>query len=95
MRGSDRPARVAETASRAGFAPSVVSGLRFALEPGRGRTAVPVRTALLGGIVAVTAITASFTFGTNLSRLVSTPSEYGQTWDAAFDTGFGRLPTCW
>src|SRR5207248_9785882 len=92
VRGAERPSRVAASARRAGLGPSVTSGVRFALEPGRGRTAVPVRTALLGIVVAVAAITASITFGTNLDRLVSTPSEFGRTWDAAFDTGFGRLP---
>jgi putative ABC transport system permease protein len=89
--GGDRPSRVAARVSKAGLGPSVTSGVRFALEPGRGRTAVPVRTALLGIVVAVAAITASFTFGANLSRLVSTPSQYGRTWDADLDTGFGGM----
>jgi putative ABC transport system permease protein len=90
--GADRPSRVAARATRAGLAPSVVSGVRFALEPGRGRTAVPVRTAMIGLVVAIAAVTGSFTFGTNLSRLVGTPAEYGRTWNVDLDTGFGAMP---
>jgi ABC-type lipoprotein release transport system permease subunit len=90
--GADRPSRIADNASRAGLTPSVVSGVRFALEPGRGRTAVPVRTAMIGIVVAVAAIMASFTFGSNLSRLVSTPSQYGRMWNVDLDTGFGIIP---
>ena len=48
LRGTNRPSRIARNANRAGLGPSVVSGVRFALEPGRGRTAVPVRTAMIG-----------------------------------------------
>jgi hypothetical protein len=66
--------------------------VRLALEPGRGRTAVPVRSALAGTILAVAAVAAAFTFGTNLVRLVHTPRLYGQTWSLAVDTQFGQLP---
>jgi putative ABC transport system permease protein len=90
--GADRPSRVAAHATKAGLGPSVVSGVRFALEPGRGHTAVPVRTAMVGLVVAIAAVTGSLTFGTNLSRLVSTPGEYGRTWDIDLDTGFGGIP---
>jgi MacB-like periplasmic core domain/FtsX-like permease family len=90
--GADRPSRVAARATKAGLAPSVVSGVRFALEPGRGRTAVPVRTAVIGLVVAIAAVTGSLTFGKNLSSLVSTPTEYGRTWNADLDTGFGGMP---
>src|SRR5205807_7943470 len=43
-------------------------------------------------ILAIAAVAAAFTFGTNLVRLVHTPKLYGQTWDLAVDTQFGRLP---
>ena len=64
----------------------------MALEPGRGRTAVPVRSALVGTAVAVAAVVTAVTFATNLQRLVTTPSLYGQDWDLALDTGFGAVP---
>jgi MacB-like periplasmic core domain/FtsX-like permease family len=66
----------------------VVTGVRFALDPGRGRNSVPVRSALLGLAVAVAAVGGAVTFGANLLRLVDTPVLYGQTWDAAWDGQF-------
>lgn len=50
-----RRSAVARTASRAGLAAPVVIGARFALEPGRGRTAVPVRPAVAGAVTGVLA----------------------------------------
>ncbi|HEX7267764.1 MAG TPA: ABC transporter permease, partial [Streptosporangiaceae bacterium] len=78
------------TASLAGAdAPlTATMGVRLALEPGRGRTAVPVRAALIGTALSVLAVTAAFTFGANLLRLVNTPHLFGQRWDAAIDLQF-------
>ena len=45
-------------------------GTRLALEPGRGRTAVPVRAAIAGAAAAVCALTAAGVFGASLTRLV-------------------------
>jgi hypothetical protein len=90
--GRERPSRMLEAAAKAGAPPSAAVGLRLALEPGRGRTAVPVRSALAGTVLAIAAVTAAFTFGTNLVRLVHTPKLYGQQWDLAADTQFGLLP---
>ena len=60
-------------------APALV-GMRFALEPGRGRTAVPVRSALLGSTLAIGLVVATLTFGSGLQTLVSHPSLYGWNW---------------
>ncbi|MGA2805121.1 MAG: FtsX-like permease family protein [Acidimicrobiales bacterium] len=74
-------ASIAVTAlARAGAPPSVVVGASRALERGRGRTSVPVVTALLGTVVAVTALVATAVFGASLSNLVSTPALYGMNW---------------
>ena len=89
---SQRPSRLVEEATRVGAPASAAVGIRLALEPGRGRTAVPVRSALAGTALAVAAVAAAFTFGSNLVRLVRTPRLYGQTWSLAVDTQFGRLP---
>jgi FtsX-like permease family len=67
-------------------------GVRMALEPGRGRTAVPVRSALAGTVVAIAALAAAAVFGASLTGLVGTPSRYGQNWDAELNTGFAALP---
>ena len=70
---------------------TVTEGVRRALQPGRDRSAVPVRAALAGTILPVLAMTAAFTFGTNLLALVHTPRLYGQTWDAAVDVQFSFM----
>jgi hypothetical protein len=57
------------------------TGVRMALEPGAGRAAVPVRSALVGAVVAVAGLVGAFTFGASLDRLVETPSRYGIPWD--------------
>jgi hypothetical protein len=67
---------------------SVVTGIRFALESGRGRTAVPVRSALLGAVLAVAMVVATLTFGSGLSTLVSHPALYGWNWDYAMASNY-------
>ena len=90
--GIERPSRLADLLTRTGVPVSGSVGARMALEPGRGRTAVPTRTALAGSAVAVAAVAAAFTFGTSLVRLVNTPRLYGQTWQVSIDAQFGQLP---
>ena len=70
---------------------TAATGARFALEPGRGHTAVPVRSALAGTALSVLTVVAAFTFGANLLHLVHTPRLYGQTWDVAAEFGFGGM----
>jgi hypothetical protein len=65
---------------------------RLALEPGRGRAAVPVRSALAGTALSVLAVVAALTFGANLLHLVHSPPLYGQRWDAAIDVQFPSPP---
>jgi ABC-type lipoprotein release transport system permease subunit len=86
-----RPSWVASALGRAGFPPTAVTGTRLALEPGRGRTAVPVRAAIAGAAAAVLALTAASVFGASLDRLVSTPAAYGWTWDVAVGN-FASIP---
>ena len=60
--------RVTTAASRAGLPPSAVTGVRFALEPGVGRSVVSVRSAILGAILAVTVVVAMLTLGRASTR---------------------------
>jgi putative ABC transport system permease protein len=86
--GSSPIARaVADTA----LPPAASVGISMALEPGRGQTAVPVRSAMLGASVAIGAVVVALVFGTSLSHLVSTPQLYGWSWDAIVDTSFGSM----
>jgi FtsX-like permease family len=78
----------------AGLGATGVTGLRMALEPGRGRTAVPVRSVLVGAVLAVTVGAATLTFGASLSNLVSRPALYGWNFSyALYSTdGWGPFP---
>jgi hypothetical protein len=80
--GRARPSFVATALARMGLAPTAVAGTRMALEPGRGRTAVPVRSALAGTALAVAAVIAAFTFAGSFQHLFDTPRLYGWNWDA-------------
>jgi FtsX-like permease family len=75
----------------AGAPVTMTTGAMLATEPGRGRTAVPVRTALAGTTLSVLAVTAAFTFGASLLHLVHSPRLYGQAWDAAIDLQFSPI----
>jgi hypothetical protein len=70
----------------AGASPSALIGVRHALERGRGGTAVPVGSALLGSVLAVTALCATAVFGASLTHLTSTPALYGQPFTLTFGT---------
>jgi hypothetical protein len=66
-------------ASRSGLPVPLVIGTRFALEAGRGRTAVPVRPALVGAVMGVLGVIAAFTFSHGVSDAASHPERFGQT----------------
>jgi hypothetical protein len=89
--GRTRPSLLAATLTSAGPVTSGI-GVRMALEPGRGRTAVPVRSALAGTVVAIAALVAAAVFGASLAGLVGTQARYGQNWDAELSTGFAAVP---
>jgi len=56
-----------------------VVGARFALEPGRGRAAVPVRPAPLGAVAGILGVLAAFTFSAGVSDAAANPARFGQT----------------
>jgi FtsX-like permease family len=75
-----RRSGVAAAAAGAGLPVPVVVGARFALEPGRGRSAVPVRPALVGAVAGVLGVLAAFTFSAGVSDAAANPARFGQTW---------------
>ena len=89
--GPAEASRLGAALGRIGSVPGSI-GVRMAFEPGHGRTAVPVRSALAGTIVAVTSVVAALVFGASLIHLVSTPRLYGQRWQQELDLGFGGVP---
>jgi hypothetical protein len=71
---------------------SAAEGFRLALDPGAGRDAVPVRSAILGTVLAMVALMATVTFGASLGTLVSRPALYGWNWTYALSSGVVTIP---
>jgi hypothetical protein len=80
-----RPSAVAAAVAGAGASPGAAIGIRYALEPGRGIRAVPVRTALTGSVAAVAAVCATAVFGASLAHLTATPALYGAPFQMYFN----------
>lgn len=87
--GFHRPSMLVEFVARSGLPASAAIGVRLALEPGRGRTSVPVRSAIVGLTLAVAALTGSFGFAASLHHLLKTPKLYGQFMDFGGGYPFG------
>jgi len=81
--GAEQPSRLTDRLARTGASPTAVVGVRMALEPGRGPTAVPVRTTLISAAVAVGLLVATLTFGASFNRLATTPRLQGWNWDVS------------
>jgi hypothetical protein len=73
--------RIAQWLARQGCPPTAVTGVGFAFEPGRARTAVPVHAAILGIAVAIGAMMAAVVFGSSLAHLIAEPAVTGWDWD--------------
>ena len=76
----------------AGSRPRSSIGSRLAVEPGRGRRAVPVRSALIGAIVGVLGVVGCFTFRAGLADAAASPQRSGIVWNFAFGSGEGQIP---
>jgi hypothetical protein len=74
-----------------GVSPTLLIGSRLAVEPGRGRRAVPVRSALVGAIVGVLGVVACFTFRAGIEDAAATPARSGIVWDFAVAAGPGTV----
>ena len=93
-RVSPRASLLASGAASAGAPAATVAGIRFALESGRGRDAAPVRSAMLGALLAIVVVSGTLTFGASLRTLVSHPALYGWNWNDEILTkgGGGDIP---
>lgn len=80
-RAPARPSRLAGAVAGSGAPAPAVVGVRMALEPGRGHSAVPVRSTLTGVSLGVTTLVAALTFGASLGHLLANPRLYGLTYD--------------
>ncbi len=96
-RAAGRGSGVVAAALAAGLPASGEAGLRFALESGRGRAAVPVRSVMTATVLAVLVGMATLTFGASLSTLISHPALYGWNFNYALYSvdGYGPVPSRW
>jgi hypothetical protein len=89
QRTGTRGPGLARRAATSGLPAPAVVGIGFALDPGVGRSSVPVRSAILGVSLAVVVLTATLVFGASLHTLVSRPALYGWNWNDELVAGGG------
>jgi len=76
-----RPSKIVSGLARASAPPALVTGAGMALNAGRGRSSVPLRSAVTGMLVGTAALAAAAIFAASLAHLVDTPELYGFGWD--------------
>ena len=86
-----RRSRLARAATGSGLPVAATTGIRFALEPGRGRNAAPVRSAIVGAVLAMVVLVGTLTFAASLTTLVSHPALYGWNWNYELVSGYGGI----
>ncbi len=93
-RNPQQGSAVVSAAASAGLSAPATAGIRFALERGRGRSAVPVRSSILGTLLAVVVVVGSLTFGNSLDTFISHPALYGWNWNYILESnsGYGAMP---
>ncbi len=73
---------LSERLSHVGLGPTASNGARMAFESSAvNSSAVPVRSAHLGSMFGVLALTGALLFTTNIHSLATSPDHYGWTWD--------------
>ncbi|MEO3863257.1 ABC transporter permease [Acrocarpospora sp. B8E8] len=87
------PSVIAVFAGRRGWPVPLQSGLRFALERGRGLDPQPVGSALAGTVGGVLGVLAALTFATGVHDAATNPARYGQTHQLIVFLGFGGQGT--
>jgi len=80
-----RPSRLAGRAARLGAPPSAVVGVRMAFERNTGRATVPVRSAVLGSVVAVGAVMAVLVLAQSANAVADDPARFGWVWSTVPD----------
>jgi len=76
------PTALGDALARASIPPPVAAGVRLALDPGRGRSAVPIRSTVIGAALGIGALAGALVFNGSLSHLLDSPRLYGVAWDA-------------
>ncbi|HXY95251.1 MAG TPA: FtsX-like permease family protein [Acidimicrobiia bacterium] len=88
----DVPSTAGRWVTRVAWSPALTVGSRLAVEPGRGRRAVPVRSAMVGAVVGVLGVVACFTFRAGIDDALAQPARSGVVWDSVLASGGGLVP---
>lgn len=83
-----RRSRLTDVLARAGMPPTVVNGVRLAVDTSRGAAAVPVRSTIAGVTMAVVVLAGVAGFTASLEELLDEPRLYGWNWDAQLGDPF-------
>jgi hypothetical protein len=84
-----RESSVTRAVAGSGLSVAAATGVKFALDSGRRRNAVPVRSAIVGATAAILVLVGTVTFGSSLNSLVSHPALYGWNWNYELNTPEG------
>ena len=84
--GAVRQTRTSSVIRHSGLPVSAALGIRHALESGRGRAAVPVRSAMIATALAIATIVVAATFNASTNHLLATRHLYGWVNDAEIST---------
>lgn len=80
-RSSTEPSMADGVARRLRLSAAASTGIRFALDSGRGIGGVPTRSAIVGAAFGVAGIVATLTFSASIARLLERPDDWGATFD--------------
>jgi predicted lysophospholipase L1 biosynthesis ABC-type transport system permease subunit len=87
-----RPSLVDRMVAPLSRRPALMIGARLASEPGRGRRAVPVRSALVGAVAGVIGVVGCLTFRAGIDDAVHAPERSGVVWDHELAAGESVIP---
>ena len=87
---ASRPSMTVARLAATGAPPTAVIGVSHALGSKSGGAPVPVRSALLGSVLAVIALCGTTVFGASLSHLTATPRLYGDDFQLNFPINEGN-----
>lgn len=81
-----RPSTVVRRLAMTGTGPVGITGIRFALEPGRGSRSVPTRTAIAGVVGGVVGLIVLLVTVSSADRVVDEPERWGAGYDLRIET---------
>jgi ABC-type lipoprotein release transport system permease subunit len=80
------PAAVSTKLANLGLSPVPLTGVRFALERGGGRSRPPTRSTVAAIVIAMVVVTGALVVRSSIDGLGADPARYGQSWAIAVTT---------